>query len=50
MDAVKSGVTAYNVASDPQRERIHRLEEKLKRRVGVGSYITQVCDWEWVCV
>ena len=25
----------------PQRERIHRLEEKIRRRVGVGSYITQ---------
>ena len=24
-----------------QRERIHRLEEKIRRRVGVGSYITQ---------
>jgi DNA replication licensing factor MCM5 len=41
MDAVKSGVTSYNIASDPQRERIHRLEDKIKRRVGVGSYITQ---------
>lgn len=26
MDAVKSGVTQYNVASDPQRDRIHRCE------------------------
>ncbi|GAX74631.1 hypothetical protein CEUSTIGMA_g2079.t1 [Chlamydomonas eustigma] len=41
MDAVKSGVTAYNIASDPQRERIHRLEDKIRRRVGIGSYITQ---------
>ena len=24
-----------------QRDRIHRLEEKIRRRVGVGSYITQ---------
>lgn len=41
LDAVKSGVTQYNIASDPQRDRIHRLEEKIKRRVGIGSYITQ---------
>ena len=41
MDAVKSGVTQYNIASDPQRERIHRLEDKIRRRLGVGSYITQ---------
>jgi len=41
MDAVKSGVTQYNVASDPQRDRIHRLEEKVRRRLHIGSYITQ---------
>ncbi|KAJ9517956.1 hypothetical protein QJQ45_004274 [Haematococcus lacustris] len=40
MDAVKSGVVSYNVATDPQRERIHRLEDKVRRRVHIGGYIT----------
>lgn len=40
MDAVKSGVVAYNVATDPQRERIHRLEDKIRRRVHIGGNIT----------
>mmetsp|Transcript_129 Transcript_129/g.281 ORF Transcript_129/g.281 Transcript_129/m.281 type:complete len:744 (-) Transcript_129:832-3063(-) len=37
MDAVKSGVVQYNVASDPQRERIHRLEDKIRRRIHIGG-------------
>ncbi len=36
--------SAHRLSPSPpaaQRERIHRLEEKIRRRVGVGSYITQ---------
>eukprot|EP00798_Chlamydomonas_sp_ICE-L_P022234 gene22234-29301_t len=41
MDAVKSGITAYNVNNDDQRDRIHRLEEKIRRRMHIGGYMTQ---------
>lgn len=41
MDAVKSGITAFEPANDTQRAQLRRLEEKIKRRMHIGAYMSQ---------
>jgi DNA replication licensing factor MCM5 len=41
MDAVKSGLMEVAVFTDEQRQEIHRVEEQIKRRVAIGSFVSE---------
>eukprot|EP00887_Chlorella_sp_A99_P001470 scaffold8.g1470.t1 len=41
MDAVKSGLMDAVVFSDEQRAEVHRVEEQIKRRVAIGSFVSE---------
>ncbi|EFN58868.1 hypothetical protein CHLNCDRAFT_34202 [Chlorella variabilis] len=41
MDAVKSGLMDVAVFTDEQRQEIHRVEEQIKRRVAIGSFVSE---------
>ncbi|MEW5314783.1 MAG: hypothetical protein WDW38_006253 [Sanguina aurantia] len=40
MDAVKSGITQFDVGNESQRGQLHRLEDKVRRRMHIGSVMT----------
>lgn len=41
MDAVKSGLMDVAVFTDEQRQEVHRVEEQIKRRVAIGSFVSE---------
>lgn len=41
MDAVRSGMMDMVVFTDEQKTEIHRVEEQIKRRVAIGSFVSE---------
>jgi DNA replication licensing factor MCM5 len=41
MDAVRSGLMDVAVFTDEQRAEVHRVEEQIRRRVAIGSFVSE---------